>query len=91
MARNPLPHETHSGEQNLLLVRVTRSKQGGPLLMLPGTETCLTVVSGEVALKSYLSEELAIGPFRAWVARLGNIPEANFAEVKIRPNIELIK
>lgn len=93
MPRNPLPHEVHSGERNLFLVRVTRMKSGSPMLMLPGTETALTVVSGEDSLRNYLEEELSIGPFRYWVARLGDIPEANFAEGKIiaTPKIELPK
>ncbi len=91
MARNPLPHETHSGERNLFLVRVTRAKQGGPMLLLPGTETALTVVSGEASLQAYLSEEYAAAPCRAWVARLGDIPEANFAEVRLAYKLEIPK
>lgn len=88
MARNPLSNETHSGEKDLFLVRVTRAKAGGPMLLLPGTETALTVVSGEASLQSYLSEELSIGPFRYWVARLGDIPESSFAEGKIVPQLQ---
>lgn len=93
MARNPLPHEAHSGETDIFIVRVTRLKNGGPgaLMLLPGTETCLTVVSGEASLHAYLSEEYKSGPVRMWVARIGNIPEANFVEVKVASKIEIPK
>lgn len=89
MPRNPLLSEAPSGERNLFLVRVTRAKSGGPMLLLPGTETALTVVSGEDNLKQYLTEEYNSGPCRAWVARLGDIPEASFAEVRATPKFEL--
>lgn len=91
MPRNPLPHETHSGERDLILVRTTRAKSGSAIMLLPGTETALTVVSGKENLESYLREELAAGPCRFWIAMLGDIPEASFREIKVSVSLPEIK
>lgn len=73
-----------SGEKNLFLIRVIRQGVTGPgitrLLGPRGTETVLTVCSGEEDSKAYIASERKAGPCRVFICSLGDIPEHRFVE-----------
>lgn len=76
-----------SGEKNLFLIRVQRLGVTGPgltrLLGPKGSETVLTVCSGQEAAKQYIAEERAAGLCKVWIASIGDLREERFVEQTI--------
>lgn len=80
-----------TGEHNLFLIRVERLGVSGPgitrLFGPKGSETVLTVCSGEDNSRQYIIEEQRAGPCRVWICFLGDIREERFVEYPARGEI----